>query len=169
MSRDCEAVLSTWAQPPSDTELDKAANAERVIRKALDASNALGARSISVFTQGSYANRTNVRQDSDVDICVLCTDSLFSDYTLAPGLTDAETGLSPASYEYARYRHEVEDALVSYLRPGVTRGNKAFDVHSNTYRLDADVVACFEFRQYQRNADHSITYATGTAFLPDVG
>jgi hypothetical protein len=52
---------------------------------------------------------------------------------------------------------------------GVARGNKAFDVHANTYRVDADVVACFEFRQYQRNPDSSISYASGTAFLPDRG
>src|SRR6266576_1843259 len=142
MARNWAAVLDTWAQPPSDTELEKAGNAERVIRKAIDASADLANRPLSVFAQGSYRNRTNVRQDSDVDICVLCTDPLFPDYTLAPGLTDADTELSNSTYSYARYRAEVEDALVSYLgRAGVTRGKKAFDVHENTYRLDDDVVA----------------------------
>jgi len=85
-------------------------------------------------------------------------------------LTDAQLGLSNASYQYAQYRNEVHQALVTYLgAQGVTRGNKAFDVHANTYRIDADVVACFEYRLYQRNSDDSISYASGTAFLPDKG
>jgi hypothetical protein len=33
-------------------------------------------------------------------------------------------------------------------RGAVQRGNKAFDVHANTYRVDADVVAAFEYRWY---------------------
>ncbi len=170
MARNWAAVLDTWAQPPSDTELEKAGNAERVIRKAIDASADLANRPLSVFAQGSYRNRTNVRQDSDVDICVLCTDPLFPDYTLAPGLTDADTELSNSTYSYARYRAEVEDALVSYLgRAGVTRGKKAFDVHENTYRLDADVVACLEFRQYQQDKNGSYSYESGVGFVPDGG
>ena len=71
MSRDWENTFSSWGQPPSQTERDKCENAERAVRKAIAESSALANRSISVFTQGSYANRTNVRQDSDVDIYVL--------------------------------------------------------------------------------------------------
>jgi hypothetical protein len=52
----------------------------------------------------------------------------------------------------------------------VTRGNKAFDVHANSYRLDADVVAAFELRRYnKRSPDGRITYQTGIAFVPDSG
>ncbi len=148
--------------------MEKAANAESVVRKAIEASASLAKRSVSVFTQGSYRNRTNVREDSDVDVCVLCSDTLFPSYVLAPGYVDTE--LKDATYQYADYRKDVERALVAYFGPGgVTRGKKAFDVHANTYRIDADVVACFEYRQYQRNADNSITREPGTGFLPDAG
>ncbi len=170
MARDWESVLSTWAKPPSDTEQEKAANAERVIKKAIDAYAPLQRHSLSVFAQGSYRNRTNVREDSDVDICVLCPDTIMVDYHFAPGLTDAEAGLGDAKYQYAEYRNDVQRALISYLgSQGVTRGKKAFDVHANTYRLDADVVACFEYRQYHRSADGRVSYAPGTGFVPDGG
>jgi hypothetical protein len=170
LARNWSAVLDTWAQSPSETELEKAKNAERVIRKAIDASEDLADLSLVVFAQGSYRNRTNVRQDSDVDICVLSSDFLFPDYTLTPGLTDADTGLEDSTYTYSMYRDALHDALVSYLGGnGVTRGKKAFDVHANTYRLDADVVACFEFRQYQQDEDETYSFESGTCFVPDGG
>lgn len=77
MSGDWEATFSSWGAPPGDTEQTKSENTERAIRKAIAASDKLNSRSIEVFVQGSYANRTNVRQDSDVDICVLFTGAFF--------------------------------------------------------------------------------------------
>src|SRR5690349_8220632 len=68
LSRDWNATFSSWSAPPSATEQAKCENAERAVRKAIDASSKLAPHTIEVFTQGSYANRTNVRQDSDVDI-----------------------------------------------------------------------------------------------------
>src|ERR1035437_7520065 len=100
MSRDWEATFSSWGAPPSDTEQAKCGNAERAIRKAINASAKLSSKPIEVFRQGSYANRTNVRQDSDVDICVLYTDLFFPDYSLSQGLSDAALGFSDGSYPY---------------------------------------------------------------------
>jgi tRNA nucleotidyltransferase (CCA-adding enzyme) len=77
VSRDWEDTFRLWGHAPSQTEQEKCENAERAIRKAIVASHALRGRTIEVFAQGSYANRINVRQDSDVDICVLCRDTLF--------------------------------------------------------------------------------------------
>lgn len=70
------------------------------------------------------------------------------------------------------FKDMVQDALVDYFgRGGVTRGNKAFDVHANTYRLDADVVPTLAFRRYtgKFNADGSHHYYSGVAFMPDKG
>jgi hypothetical protein len=66
----------------------------------------------------------------------------------------------------------VSDALVGYFgSEGVTPGNKAFDVHENTYRIDADVVATFEHRRYSGslNPDGTHNYLSGVAFDPDDG
>lgn len=167
--RDWESVFSTWGSAPSTSEQTKCENAERAIRKAISASPKLSSKDIEVFAQGSYANRTNVRQDSDVDICILCKNSFFPDYTMSQGLSDAVFGFSDAIYGYADFKNDVEAALRSYFGAGsITRGTKAFDVHENTYRLDADVVPCFEHRRFM-GTPQTNWCLTGTAFLPDNG
>lgn len=165
MARDWESTFSSWGEPPGKTEQDKCSNTETAIRKAISSSNSLSLRTIKVFPQGSYRHRTNVRADSDVDICVVCHSSIFFD--LPNGMKASDFGIStPAEYPYSIYKNDVEDALVSYFdRSTVKRGNKSFDIHENTYRVDADVVACFEYRRYHKDG----TYLEGTCFLTDKG
>lgn len=170
MARDWESVLRTWARPPSETEQTKCDNAERMIRKAIKASPQLADHTIEVFTQGSYRNNTNVRLDSDVDICIRCMDVLFDDYSMSGGLTEKDTGLIRAPYTYAQFKEEAGTALRNHFGAGtVTRGKKAFDVHANTYRVDADVVPTFEHRRYLKNGYGSIYYLSGTELHPDGG
>lgn len=169
MSRNWEAIFSSWGAAPSNSEKTKCENAERAIRKAIDDSVQLGSKSIEVFAQGSYANRTNVRQDSDVDICVLYDDAFFSDYSMSKGLNGSILGFSDGTYSYFDFKRDVESALVSYFgRDSVTRGNKAFDIHANTYRIDADVVPCFEHRRYM-GSSQSHWYISGTEIHADNG
>lgn len=150
---------------------DEAENAERAVRKAIDASAKLSAKSIDVFTQGSYANRTNVRQDSDVDVCVLYTGEFIPDYSLSAGLSNSVLGFSAGTYSYVEFKNDVGAALVSYFDSTSTaRGNKAFDVHANSYRIDADVVPCFEHRRYMGTPQsHWYESPPGTEFNPDDG
>jgi hypothetical protein len=160
-----EDTLQSWANPPGETEQAKCDNAVRAIRKSVDSSSALSKKNIRVFAQGSYCNRTNVRQDSDVDVCVLCSDSFF--YDLPAGKTAADFGFhTPAEYGYSQYKNDVEAALTSYFgAAGVKRGNKAFDIHENTYRIAADAIPCFEYRWYRSDG----SYLSGTSFLSDRG
>ena len=160
-----EETFQSWATAPGETEQTKCDNAVRAVRKAIDASPALKGRSIRVFAQGSYCNRTNVRTDSDVDICVLCDNSIFFD--LPDGMTAGTFGIStPADYAYSTFKNDVEAALRAYFGTAyVTRGKKAFDIHENSYRIDADAVANFEYRYYRKDGSH----IKGTAFVPDGG
>lgn len=145
--RDWEQQFREWAKPPGKTEQDRCDNAASAIRNAIKASDKLRARGVSIFAQGSYRNNTNVREDSDVDIGILCTDTFFFD--LPEGTTRETFGIGPATYGYAQYKNEVEEALVDYFgRAAVTRGNKAFDVHETSYHVEADVAAFFEHRRY---------------------
>lgn len=165
MARDWDSIFNTWAQGPSQTELDKCSNAVAAIKKAIEGSTALSTRGIQVFAQGSYHNRTNVRQDSDVDVCVLCTSVCFTDYQT--GLTQQSAGLSAAVYTYSQFKNDVQVALQTYFGSDkVTRGNKAFDVHATTYRVDADVVPAFEYRSYYQY-DGRIYYTEGIEIRPD--
>ena len=162
MTRDWEAQFRDWAKPPGKTEEDRCNNAASAIRNAIKASDKLRARGVSVFAQGSYRNNTNVRQDSDVDIGILCTDTFFFD--LPQGTTRETFGMGPATYGYDQYKNEVEAALMNYFgRAAVTRGNKAFDIHETSYHVEADVAPFFEHRRYSADG----TYLEGVELRTD--
>ena len=159
-----EEQFQEWARPPGITEQTKCENAERACRRAIVASASLARHSVSVIQQGSYRNRTNGGIDTDVDICVLCPDTFFFD--LPQGMTAPQFSINAATYGYTEYKNEVGRALTDYLGAShVARGDKAFDVHENTYRIDADVVAGFEYRLYVASGD----YLQGASFFTDSG
>ncbi len=168
MGRDWDITLSYWGEGPSATEREKCDRSERAVRKAIADSRVLNAMEIEVFAQGSFANRTDVRADSDVDVCVLYKGTFYSDFSHMPGLTDAIMGFESASYSYASFKNDVQTALVSYFGSGhIRRGNKAFDIRENTYRIDADVVPCFEHRLWHGKGEDE--YRSGTQFISDDG
>ena len=153
MPRDWETQFRQWASPPSKTEQGRCDNAVSVIRNAIKASDKLKYRNVSVFVQGSYRNNTNVRKESDVDIGIICTDSLFNAYP--PNMTMANFNLSPATYLYPQFKNEVEEALVDYLgRKAVKRGNKSIDVHETSYHIEADATVFFEHRRYREDGSY---------------
>jgi hypothetical protein len=152
-----DARFSSWAQSPGQTERDKCDNAVRAVRNAIDASTALAGRLVRVFPQGSYRNRTNVRQDSDVDVAVCSSYTTFFD----PPLPHAQVGLTPATYLFHQFREDVAAALIAHFGARAVRaGRKAFDIHENTYRIAADVVPMFEYHSYLLG----ILVNSGTAF-----
>lgn len=165
-----EDTFASWAQGPGKTEADKCENAETAIKKAIVADRELMALDVSVFAQGSYRSRTNVRLDSDVDICVRYNSAFFPEYP--DGKTSKDFGNIDSQLTFAEFKNKVERGLKSYSgEASVVRGKKAFDVHANSYRVDADVVPTFEHRRYTGNfnADGSHHFYTGVAFLPDGG
>ncbi|MBI4685673.1 MAG: hypothetical protein HY755_10795 [Nitrospirae bacterium] len=85
MSRDWESIFSSWAKPPSKTEQERCDKAVQAIRNAVSANQKLQKKNIQIIVQGFYRNNTNVRQDSDIDIGVLCFDTFF--YDLPEGYT----------------------------------------------------------------------------------
>lgn len=72
-----EGTLAGWTGPSSDTEQDKQARTERMVREAIDAHEAFRGYSFSVYAKGSYPNNTNVRADSDVDVAVQCHEAIY--------------------------------------------------------------------------------------------
>ena len=163
-TRDWEKTFSQWAQSPSKTENERCENAIKAIRNAINKSDKLKDRSLTVFAHGSYRNRVNVRKDSDVDVGVLCDETFF--YHLPYGTTRATFGIPPATYHYAQFKKELVEALADHFGPGaIRRGNKAIDVRENTYHVEADVAPFFEYRHYWQDR----TYLCGVALLPDNG
>jgi hypothetical protein len=159
-----EATFVSWSQGPGQTEADKCDNAESAVRDAIKSDDELENLDITIFPQGSYRARTNVRQDSDVDICVRYNGAFFVDYP--EGKTGDDFGHSDGDLRYSDFKNMVERALKNYFGSDiVTRGNKAFDIHENTYRIDADVIPTFEYRCYV-DLTH---YHSGVGFIPDGG
>ena len=117
MARDWESTFRDWSKPSSDTEEQKCENAERMIRDSIKESSSLADKNIEIFPQGSYRNNTNVRQDSDVDICVRCLDVIFTDFSMASGFSIEDVGLVDADYTYSQFKNELANALEKILIP----------------------------------------------------
>ena len=146
-SRDWKATVTQWSKPPSETEEQKASNAASMVRDAIRSAATLKDRNIEVYASGSYRNNTNARTESDVDVAIVLKDSFFYD-DLPAGLTRELLGFTSSSYSFDQFRTDVGAALAAKFGRGVTAGDKAFDIHENTYRLDADVAVFLQHRRY---------------------
>ncbi|MFA5877918.1 MAG: nucleotidyltransferase [Candidatus Staskawiczbacteria bacterium] len=143
-------------------------NAEAAVKKAIANHKQLSEMDISIFAQGSYRTNTSVKQDSDVDICVRLNSTFFSKYP--EGKTRENYGNIEGSIKFAEYKNLIQEALNDYFGlQYVSRGNKAFDVHSNSYRVDADVVPAFAYRYYYGDGENDYIDPVGMAFLTDRG
>lgn len=164
MARDWESDFSFWAQPPSKTGQERCERVIRAIDEAISSSRKLQMRKILVFVQGSFRNRVNVRQESDVDVGVMLHEYFLAQYP--QGKINADFGNSDAGYSFGQFKNELEEALVGHFgRASVTRGNKAFDIKATQSHVEADVVPLFEFRRYWDDG----TYRAGVALIPDSG
>lgn len=166
-----EDTFTSWSTGPGKTEQDRCDNAVSMISDAIRNDDDLKKLDIEVFPQGSYRARTNISQDSDVDICVMLKNTIFPYYP--EGLTAEMVGNSPSEYRYSTFKNTVGNALVrKFGTDQVKRGNKAFDIHANSYRVDADVVPTFQYRSYtgKKSAyDGSYLFHTGVKLITDKG
>lgn len=161
-----EDKFTSWSQPPSKTEREKMENAETAIKKAIAADETLVGMDILVFPQGSYKARTNISQDSDVDICIRLNSTFFPRYPEGKG--DADYGNIPGSITFKAYKNLIQKALEGYFGvKQVRRGGKAFDIHSNSYRVDADAVPTFARKYYRGEGKENYIKPVGTAFNSD--
>lgn len=142
-----EDQLASWTGPSSSSEKDKQERAERMVRQAVRAHDGFADGGIQVFAKGSYANETNVRSDSDVDIAVKCTKVMYWEdhktnaHTPGPGYD----GIWTPSY----LRSELVTALEAKFPGEVdTSGSTAIHIAATSSRVDIDVVPCFDFRHY---------------------
>lgn len=142
-----EDQFTSWSVGPGKTEQDRSDNAESVIKSAINADLDLANLSVSVFPHGSYKVRTNIAQDSDVDICV-CLGSTFY-YDLPNGYTAEDFGIVASTRTYSWFKNKVKQSLMNrFGEESVKPGNIAFGVNENSYRVDADVLPAFEYRRY---------------------
>lgn len=165
MAKYNEQTLTNWTKPPSDSEQSKLENSERMVREAINEDEILKKISTETFGQGSYANDTNVKLNSDIDINVRYTDGFF--FELPDNTTEADIGidkLPSAGYTFKEFKDDVENALVNkFGRSEVKRNDKCITIKGNTYRIKTDVVPTWNYRCYAENG----TYILGAKFYPD--
>ena len=130
-----EKELENYSKPLSDTEKEQCKHAIDMVKDALISKGYILTKSLSTYNdemslyyelrdtlygkltiilQGSYANNTNIRRVSDVDIAVVYNSSII-----------------PISFE--AYKQEIYEALqYKFGKQDVERKNKSIRVNGNT-------------------------------------
>lgn len=147
-----EDSLTGYTKPPSDTEESKLANAERLVKEAIRDDKTMAAMTTKVFGQGSYANDTNVRNNSDIDINVRLDDVYYHD--MPPGKQLSDYGVTPIDFSFSGYKTAVENALVNkFGRSSVKRFDKCITVEESSSRIETDVVPTYHYiRHFEDNS-----------------
>ena len=164
-----EDTLKSWTLPLSQTEEKRVENTVQMIKNAVTSYDKLANCSMEIFAQGSYANNTNVRQNSDVDICVMLTSTVFCNYV--DGKIDRDYGYTEGSITYHDYRLYVIEALKGkFGNSTVTVGNKCINIEANSYHVNADVVPAFQYRDFKiiKSTD-STKYIEGIKYISKDG
>jgi hypothetical protein len=137
-----------------------------MVRAAIEEHAAFDDMSVAIYAKGSYANNTNVKSESDVDIVVECTECIYwREHDPAAG-GHPSNGSYGGEWTPSKLRKEVGLALNAKFGAGaVFEGKAAWTVRSSTARVDADVVPCFTFRYYFADGD----YREGTKLFASSG
>lgn len=160
-----EDKLRRYKNPSSDHEKDKQDRAERMVRSAVDRWADTVGLGVSYLPKGSYANNTNVKLDSDVDIAVIHGNGQFYRDETAIREQDRLTSFDvrPPTYSGLEFRTQLVNALVASF--GVygcdTSGKTAIEVVEGSSRVKADVVPSYEYRRYVYNSDGRVAYYPG--------
>lgn len=188
-----EKQLNRMASPISQSEDEKCKNAIRMVRDAmknlnytddgkeirsyvadtysyvLDLRQKYTDKKITLLVQGSYANKTNISTESDVDVAVILESTFMPKYR--SGITGSNYGFIDGTFSVSELKDEVQEALNKHFRyQGIERHDKCIKVIGNTYRVDADVVPAYRFRDYSDDYNYDAeNYVGGIEIRPDSG
>ena len=148
MPKYSEETLKRWAKPANETEEQRISNAIKMIKEAIRSYDNLKHKDIEIFIQGSYANNTNVRTKSDVDVCIMLKDTFYSEYP--NGYTREDYGFTEGTNSFDDFRKDIINALKNkYGTENIKLGNKSIKIESTSYRVEADAVPAFQYRNYK--------------------
>lgn len=192
-----ESMLDSYSQPLSATEDQHCQKAIRMVSDALkklgftDDGKAIsplypdtyayslqlrsttGGRNIKLFVQGSYANNTNVRTQSDVDVAVIQEEVFTTEYRSSGTIysqSDSDYGFVTAPTPAKAFKDEVQECLEAKFGNDVERKNISIKVHGNSYRKDADTVPCRRYRDYRGDySKNASNYVGGIVIITDNG
>lgn len=165
LSKFSETTLEGWTKPVSTTEEGRINNAIRMVKSALMNDSNFDDLKYEVFVQGSYANNTNVRTNSDIDVNIMLTSTFFSKYP--EGKSNSDYGFVNGGISYLDYKQLVLAALINkFGTDQVVVGNKSIKIDSNSYRVEADCIPSFQYRNYSYNNSSSPNnFVEGTKYI----
>jgi hypothetical protein len=141
----------------------------QMVRDTLAAARLEG-MSYAIYPQGSYANKTNIAADSDVDMVIALSSAFYP---------NKEKLSQPELEEYAKHYEESEltwhrfrEAVVRVLQSNylVQERSKCVKVRSNLIRLPADVLIALDYRYYNSFPDFlSQDFEGGVQFYTSKG
>ena len=184
-----ESTLKAYAAPLSDTEDLKCKRAIEAIRDALKdlgytddqrpiapiesdtfaysvaMRNSAGSEKVTIFIQGSYANNTCVRGESDVDIAVVHENNF--EYAFGEKFSGSTTDKRATAIAF---KNTVERTLKNRFPGYVHRKNKSIKVDGNTYRKQADTVPCLSMHYFYRShLNDYLSFKDGIVIYADDG
>lgn len=145
-----ESQLSTWSRQGA---VQTSSSTYTSIKAALDSGTRISSKRWDYFLQGSYANATNIRGDSDVDVVCCLESTYYRDLSLLPPHDRAlyEHAFPAATYGFAAFKRDVTADMKDYYGEDLVRaGDNAVWVRPASGRLDADVIVCCQYRRYLR-------------------
>ena len=167
-----EEILKEYAKPLSETEENKCKNAIRMVANALedlnlkqkdikkiyDSSTAYQIEmygtnyydyKIKIFLQGSYANNTNVRTHSDIDIAIVQEDTFIPKFRSQE--QEKHYIFGKPIYRERSFKDEVEYILKKHFKNDVERKNKSIKINGNSYRKDTDTVPAMRLKNFEND------------------
>lgn len=143
-----ETQLEVWSNQGATTT---SADAYRRIRTALETEGSpIEGKTVEIYLQGSYANVTNIRGDSDVDVVVQLNSTFQTDLSRLSSEEQAiyRQTYSNATYLWQHFKADVVTALEDYFGlAAVTPGTKSIKVKTGQGR-PSDVIPALHFRDY---------------------
>ena len=144
-----ETTLSKRAEAPSK-ENDKSSYTYNIIRELL-----LDKfwNSVDIYLQWSYANSTNIKKDSDIDI-IICNKNIY--FSNIDRLTDIEKNKfnenwTQANYSFSQFKSDVKNYLQEKFPYKVERKDKCIKINLQNERyVDVDVVPCFIHKRFYK-------------------
>lgn len=142
-----ETQLEAWSNTGADTGSKRAYDR---VKNIIDSSNFSKKSEVDIFLQGSYANTTHIRADSDVDVVIQLTSVFSSDISkLSEQERQEYSKLSGATYSHDHLRQELLDIFTNALGSSkVESRNKCIRLKLGDGYLGVDLTPCTCYRIY---------------------
>ncbi|MCS3901728.1 nucleotidyltransferase [Methanococcus voltae] len=143
--------LKTWSNTGALEKSERTySHIQNIITNNYDKSE-LDNKKLDIFLQGSYANHTNIRENSDIDVVVMLKDVWHADISklsyFDKEVYNNNTGQS--SIGAVDLKNTLKTIFLNKSIP-IKEGNKCLKLTLPDHYLNVDIVPCIEYRVYKK-------------------